>query len=279
MISSESLKGKVRNIAKEKNLSSQEILQMFFFERFLERLSNSRYRYNFVIKGGLLISSMIGIDNRTTMDMDATVKGIPLQEDRIKEIIASIISIDIDDGIIFEITDINHIREEDEYENFRIHLTANFGKMKNAMKLDITTGDEIIPREIEYFYPCMFEKTSIKILAYPLETILAEKYETIIKRNIATTRMRDYYDLYSLYHLRKDGIDFEVLKQAILATAAKRESLTFIKDAREIIEDIRIDSYLNDLWQVYLTDSPYAEQLNFLDTVEVVAIIADKIRD
>lgn len=201
---------------------------MFFFERFLESLSNSKYKFNFVIKGGLLISSMIGVDNRTTMDMDTTVKGISLQEDRIKEIVACIIRIDAHDGIVFEIIDINHIREEDEYENFRIHLIAHFGKIKNAMKLDITTGDEIIPREIEYFYPCMFEKASIRILAYPLETILAEKYETIIKRNIATTRMRDYYDLYSLYHLRKDEVDFEVLKQAIFATAAKRKSLSFI---------------------------------------------------
>lgn len=279
MISSESLKGKVRNIAKEKNLSSQEVLQMFFFERFLERLSNSDYKFNFIIKGGLLISSMIGIDNRSTMDMDTTVKGIPLQEDRIKEIVAGIVSIDVHDGIVFEITGINHIREEDEYENFRIHLIAHFGKIKNAMKLDITTGDEIIPREIEYSYHSMFEKTIIRILAYPLETILAEKYETIIKRNIATTRMRDYYDLYSLYHLRKDEIDFEVLKQAIFATAAKRESLSFIEEAKEIIEDIRIDSYLNDLWQVYLKDNPYIGQLKFIDAVAVVNIIAEKIRD
>lgn len=175
MISPESLKGKVKNISKSKRLSSQEVLQMFFFERFLERLSHSKYKFNFVIKGGLLISSMIGIDNRTTMDMDTTVKGIPLKEDVIKNIILEILGIEVGDGIQFEVTDITHIREEDEYENFRVHLTAIFGKIRNAMKIDITTGDVITPKEIEYVYPCMFREEGLKVLAYPIETILAEK--------------------------------------------------------------------------------------------------------
>ena len=277
MISSESLKGKVKNIAKSKSLSSQEVLQMFFFERFLERLSNSKYKFNFVIKGGLLISSMIGIDNRTTMDMDTTVKGIPLKEDAIKNIILEISGIEVGDGIQFEVTDITHIREEDEYENFRVHLTAIFGKIRNAMKIDITTGDVITPKEIEYVYPCMFREEGLKVLAYPIETILAEKYESAIKRNISTTRMRDFYDLYSLYHLRKEEIDFDVLKQAILSTARKRDSISFIREANEIIIDIKEDSYLKELWEVYLKDNPYIKELNFFDTVEVVKIIAEKV--
>ena len=277
MISSESLKGKVKNIAKSKRLSSQEVLQMFFFERFLERLSNSKYKFNFVIKGGLLISSMIGIDNRTTMDMDTTVKGIPLKEDAIKNIILEISGIEVGDGIQFEVTDITHIREEDEYENFRVHLTAIFGKIRNAIKIDITTGDVITPKEIEYVYPCMFREERLKVLAYPIETILAEKYESVIKRNISTTRMRDFYDLYSLYHLRKEEIDFDVLKQAILSTARKRDSISFIREANEIIIDIKEDSYLKELWEVYLKDNPYIKELNFFDTVEVVKIIAEKV--
>ena len=277
MISSESLKGKVKNITKSKSLSSQEVLQMFFFERFLERLSNSKYKFNFVIKGGLLISSMIGIDNRTTMDMDTTVKGIPLKEDAIKNIILEISGIEVGDGIQFEVTDITHIREEDEYENFRVHLTAIFGKIRNAMKIDITTGDVITPKEIEYVYPCMFREEGLKVLAYPIETILAEKYESVIKRNISTTRMRDFYDLYSLYHLRKEEIDFDVLKQAILSTARKRDSISFIREANEIIIDIKEDSYLKELWEVYLKDNPYIKELNFFDTVEVVKIIAEKV--
>lgn len=277
MISPESLKDKVKNIAKSKRLSSQEVLQMFFFERFLERLSHSKYKFNFVIKGGLLISSMIGIDNRTTMDMDTTVKGIPLKEDVIKNIILEILGIEVGDGIQFEVTDITHIHEEDEYENFRVHLIAIFGKIRNAMKIDITTGDVITPKEIEYVYPCMFREEGLKVLAYPIETILAEKYESVIKRNISTTRMRDFYDLYSLYRLRKEEIDFGVLKQAILSTAGKRDSMSFIQEANEIINDIKGDSYLKELWEVYLKDNPYIKELDFFDTVEVVNIIAEKI--
>ena len=203
MINIESIKGKIRSMAEKKNLKSQEVLQIYFFERFLERLSKSKYKNNFVIKGGFLISSLIGIENRTTMDMDTTIKGIALKEEKIKEIVQEIININVDDGIRFEIKDISYIREEDEYENFRISLIANVGKTKNPMKLDLTTGDAIIPKEIEYTYPCIFSKENIKIMVCPLETILAEKYETIFRRNIATTRMIDFYDLYTLYKLKK----------------------------------------------------------------------------
>lgn len=213
MINIESIKGKIRSMAEKKNLKSQEVLQIYFFERFLERLSKSKYKNNFVIKGGFLISSLIGIENRTTMDMDTTIKGIALKEEKIKEIVQEIININVDDGIRFEIKDISYIREEDEYENFRISLIANVGKTKNPMKLDLTTGDAITPREIEYTYPCIFSQEDIKIMAYPLETILAEKYETIIRRNITTTRMRDFYDLYTLYKLKKDEIDYKILKE------------------------------------------------------------------
>ena len=277
MISSESLKGKIRNIAHSKNLRSQEVLQMFFFERFLERLSKSKYKFNFVIKGGFLISSMIGIDNRTTMDMDTTIKGVPLKAEVIRNIVSEIINVEVDDGIEFEITDISHIREEDEYENFRVHLIANFGGIKNDMKIDITTGDAITPKEIEYLYPCMFQEESLRVLAYPLETILAEKYESVIKRNILTTRMRDFYDLYNLYNLRKEDINCDILKQAIISTATRRESLPIMKQVIEIIEDIKDDDYLKELWKVYLSDNSYVGDLNFLETVKVVEIIADSI--
>ena len=277
MIGSESLKGRVRNIANSKNLRPQEILQMFFFERFLDRLSKSKYKFNFVIKGGLLISSMIGIDNRTTMDMDTTIKGVPLQEEVIRNIVSEIINVKVDDGIEFEITDISHIREEDEYENFRVHLIANFEKIKNDMKIDITTGDAITPKEIEYLYPCLFQEESLRILAYPLETILAEKYESVIKRNIATTRMRDFYDLYNLYNLKKDEIDFGILTQAIISTAKRRDSLSLMKQAKDIVEDIKGDTYLEELWKAYLADNLYVGNLDFLETVKIVETIEETI--
>ena len=279
MINPASLKGKINNIAKNKNLSPQEVLQMFFFERFLERLSYSKYKSNFIIKGGLLISSIIGIDNRTTMDMDTTITGIPLKENIIKNIVSEIVSIEINDNIQFKIIDITDIREQDEYENFRIKLVAEFGKIKSIMKVDITTGDIIIPEKIEYSYPCMFNDKELNIFAYPIETILAEKYESIIKRNISTTRMRDFYDLYTLYGLRKEEFDSHSLKQAILSTAEKRGSISLMQEADEIIKDIEEDSYFEELWGIYLKDNPYITELKFKDTIEVVKIIAEMVRE
>ena len=279
MINIESIKGKIRSMAEKKNLKSQEVLQIYFFERFLERLSKSKYKNNFVIKGGFLISSLIGIENRTTMDMDTTIKGIALKEEKIKDIVEEIININVEDGIRFEIKDISYIREEDEYENFRISLIANVGKTKNPMKLDLTTGDAITPREIEYTYPCIFSKENIKIMAYPSETILAEKYETIIRRNIATTRMRDFYDLYTLYKLKKDEINYEILKEAVERTLNKRESWEIMQDYEEIIEDIKEDSYLRSLWEVYLSENKYIGDLTFDKVVDVVTIISNRVSE
>jgi hypothetical protein len=279
VINIESIKGKIRSLAEKKNLKSQEVLQIYFFERFLERLSKSKYKNNFVIKGGFLISSLIGIENRTTMDIDTTIKGIALKEEKIKDIVEEIININVEDGIKFEIKDISYIREEDEYENFRISLIANVGKTKNPMKLDLTTGDAITPREIEYTYLCIFSKENIKIMAYPLETIVAEKYETIIRRNITTTRMRDFYDLYTLYKLKKDEIDYEILKEAIKRTSNQRGSQKITQDYEEIIEDIKEDSYLRSLWEVYISENKYIGDLKFDNVVDVLTILSNRINE
>ena len=276
MINIESIKAKIRNLAKNNNLSSQEVLQMFLFERFLERLSKSEYRSNFVIKGGFLVSSLIGINNRTTMDMDSTIKGLPLTEETITKVVNSIINIEVNDGIQFEIKDVNYIRESDEYENFRVSLVANIGKTKNPMKLDLTTGDAITPREIEYSYPCIFHEKNIEVLAYPVETIIAEKYESIIKRNITTTRMRDFYDLYTLYNLKKSEIDIDILSTAIKRTSSKRESSQIMKISEEIIEDIQNDPYLKELWDVYVSENKYIGDLSFDNVVDVITIICEK---
>lgn len=175
----EQLKGAIRNIAKEKDLHAQEVLQIFMFERILERLSLSPYKKNFVLKGGLLISSMIGISERTTMDMDTTVRGIDMDEENIEKIVKEIFDIDTGDGITFRFEKIEPIREDDDYNNFRVHFVAEYGKIKNKMKIDITTGDEITPAAIEYSFHTMFDEKDIDVYAYTLETILAEKYESI----------------------------------------------------------------------------------------------------
>lgn len=274
----EQLKGAIRSMATKKNLRAQEVLQMFLFERILERLANSSYRNNFILKGGLLISSMIGISERTTMDMDTTVRGIQMEEDEIVKAVKEIISVDVSDGIEFEYESIEPIREEDAYNNFRIHLRAKYGKIDSPMKIDVTTGDVITPAAVQYEFPMLFDEKAIPVLAYTIETILAEKYETIIRRNIGTTRARDYYDLHTLYRSRREEIRTDILKEAVLHTAKKRESTEDIQDWRGIIQDIRDEPQMSLLWKNYVADNKYIGDLQFgevLDTVNEIAELLD----
>ena len=274
----EQLKGTIRSMAAKKNLRAQEVLQMFLFERILERMANSRFKDNFILKGGLLISSMIGITERTTMDMDTTVRGIQMEEDEIVSAVKEIVAIDVEDGIVFEYKGIEPIREEDAYNNFRVHLQAKYGKIDSPMKIDVTTGDAITPAAIQYDFPMLFEEKSIPVMAYTLETVLAEKYETIIRRNIGSTRARDYYDLHTLYRSRKCSVRPEILKAAVLHTAMKRDSVQDMQDWKEILKDIREEPEMYLLWDNYVAENTYIRELEFhivLDTVEEVAKLLD----
>lgn len=270
----EQLKGTIRHIAQQKNLRAQEVLQMYFFERILVRLASSEYRQNFILKGGLLISSIIGISERTTMDMDTTVRGIPMEEKEIISVVTEIISLDAEDGIAFEFQSIEPIRDDDAYNNFRVHVLAKYGKIRAPMKIDITTGDVITPSAIEYSYPLSFEKRVINIFAYSLESVIAEKYETIIRRSIGTTRMRDFYDLDTIYRHHRDEIDFELLRDAVLNTAEKRKSLDAIRNWREVFDAVKGDSYLHNLWKHYAKEYSWAENLTFSDVLKTVETIA-----
>ena len=276
-MTSEKLKGKIKSFSEKNNLKAQEVLQMYFFERFLTRLEKSRYRVNFIIKGGFLISSIIGIQNRTTMDIDTTIKGLPVKEEIIKEIILEILNIEVNDEIEFVLGKIENIREISEYENYRLHLTANFEKIKNPLKIDITTGDVIIPSEIEYSYETIF-KEKLNILAYSLETLIAEKYETIIKRNITTTRLRDFYDIYMIFKLKNDKINVNNLKQAIRETAKNRNSTEEILESKEILEDIKNDEYLNKQWNIYKNENKYVDNIQFSEILKLLNKIADIIQ-
>ena len=274
----EQLKGSIRSMAAKKNLRAQEVLQMFLFERILERLAASKYQNNFILKGGLLISSMIGISERTTMDMDTTVRGIQMEEDEIVAAVNEILAIDVGDGITFEYKGIEPIREEDAYNNFRVHLRAKYGKIDSPMKIDVTTGDVITPAAIQYDFPMLFDDKTVPVMAYTLETVLAEKYETIIRRNIGTTRARDFYDLHTLYRSRKNEIRPEILKAAVLHTAQKRDSVDDIHDWKDILTDIREEPNLYLLWDNYVADNKYIGELAFhevLDTVDEVAKLLD----
>ena len=273
-MTSEKLKGKIKSFSEKNNLKAQEVLQMYFFERFLTRLEKSRYRVNFIIKGGFLISSIIGIQNRTTMDIDTTIKGLPVKEEIIKEIILEILNIEVNDEIEFVLGKIENIREISEYENYRLHLTANFEKIKNPLKIDITTGDVIIPSEIEYSYETIF-KEKLNILVYSLETLIAEKYETIIKRNITTTRLRDFYDIYMIFKLKNDKINVNNLKQAIWETAKNRNSIEEILESKEILEDVKNDEYLNKQWNIYKKENKYVDNIQFSEILKLLNKIAD----
>lgn len=270
MKSAEQIKGAVKNIAKEMNLKPQEILQIFMFERLVERLSVSKYKENFILKGGLLIASMIGIAERTTMDMDTTIQGLPMEEQEMERILKEILGIDVEDGICFEFMGMQPIREDDEYNNFCASISAQYGKMNIPMKIDITTGDKITPRQIDYGYKFMFEEKSVLVKAYTLETILAEKYETVIRRNIGNTRARDFYDLFVLMKIKKNEIRWDILKEAVLATSEKRGSSEELKEYQEIIEEMRESDFLRRIWTKYKAENTYSEGIRFDDTLDIV---------
>lgn len=224
MKSPEQLKGLIRNFAIEKDISAQEVLQTYMFERLIERLSISQYRDNFILKGGLLISSIIGIEERTTMDMDTTIRGIAVTEKKLVSIVKDIINLDILDGINFRYSGIKSIKKIDSYNNYSVSIIANYGKIKVPLKIDITTGDTIVAKEIKYKYKLSFEDRSVIVLAYSIETILAEKLETVLSRGVLNTRSRDFYDIYSLFKIKEREIDFALLREAIIATTKNRET-------------------------------------------------------
>ncbi len=266
----EQLKGAIRNLAKEKGLHAQEILQIFMFERIIERLSLSPYKDKFILKGGLLISAILGVAERTTMDMDTTIKGFPMDETSIRNAIIEILNCPVNDGIKFQFLGLTPIREDDEYENCRVSIQATYGKIKTPMKIDITTGDEITPKEIQFSYPFLFDDRQVLVKAYTQETILAEKYETIIRRNVGNTRARDFYDLHLLYRLYQGNADWDLLKQALLATAKKRTSLSILQDAKRILPILEESAVLQDLWKRYRAHNLYAEQITYPAIMETL---------
>lgn len=240
----EQLKGAIRNLAKKKGIHAQEVLQIFMFERIIERLSVSPYKDRFILKGGLLISAILGVAERTTMDMDTTVKGLPMDEQSIRKAISEILDQPVDDGIEFQLLDLTPIREDDEYENFRASIQATYGKMKIPMKIDITTGDEITPKEIQFSYPFLFDDRRVMVKAYTQETILAEKYETIIRRNVGNTRARD--------------------------------SLSVLQDTKRILLALEESTVLQDLWKRYQAQNLYAREITYPAIMETVKEFTEK---
>lgn len=260
-------KDKLRSIiskkAKGDSSLSGQLYQMFFFERILERLSKSQYKHNIILKGGLLLSSLIGDDKRTTKDMDATLKSMPLEKGNIHSIFKKILSIDLKDDVIFEILDIKDIREEDEYGGFKVNIMATMDNIKIHLAVEITTGDKITPREINYNYNSFFENKKIPILAYTTETIIAEKYHTVVARGLLNTRMKDFYDIYILVSRNKDIINIDNLKIAIKNTFEHRKTEIDILEIQEIITDISKDKEMKNPWKNYQKNAIYAKGIPF----------------
>ena len=269
MKTSEQIKGAIRNISKKTGVNPNSLLQMCLFEGILEKISKSKYRENFILKGGLLISSLIGVDVRSTMDMDTTLRGIPLNEVSITNILNEILAIEIDADIEYKLIKLSPIRQEDVYEDFCASISCIFGKINATLNIDITTGDVITPREMNYSYSKILEEGTIPIMTYTIETILAEKFETISSRNITTTRARDFYDLYMIYSIYKDKIDKDILRKAIERTSKYRGSFETALQYKEIVELFRESETPKKLWKKYIQNNPYAKDVDFLDTISV----------
>lgn len=264
------LKAFIKKKAKEKNVSAQLVLQNYMLERLLERISLSPYKNNFILKGGFLISSIVGIDERTTMDLDTTIKGFTLTHESILNIFNEICSIDIEDDVEFEVANVADIRKIGDYPGIRVFMKANYPPISVPLTVDVTTGDIITPKEIEYSLYLLFDERSISILAYNLETILAEKIETVLSRNIASTRPRDYYDLYTLYVFHGNTCDRKVLRTALENTTNKRGSKHILNDYLEIIQEIRNSDELNAIWKKYSKEYEYAKDISFEETCNIL---------
>ncbi len=271
-----SFKAKIKNIAREKGIPAQQVQQNYLIEQVLKLISESRYKDSFIVKGGFLIGQMIGLDKRTTMDLDVTLKGLPLNGENILAIFTEIVNRP-SEGFQFEIDKLEPIRQDDEYGGFSLKLNAAFDTLREVVFIDITTGDQITPREIVYQLQSVFSEDKLEVWTYNLETVLAEKLETIIRRGAASTRPRDRYDLYTLYHLRKDEINVPVLKSAVHNTAKKRDSLDALTNWENQLDAIRSSDYQNQLWFRYQKSFRYASEISFEESVEVVAIILNNL--
>lgn len=270
------LKAIIGNRAKESGVPPQLVMQNYLLERLLERISLSLWRNKVVVKGGMLISSLVGVDRRSTKDLDATVRGLPLTHESAERAFREIAAVEADDDFSFEFVRTEDIREADDYPGIRVHLLASYDKMRSPVTVDVTTGDKITSDAVEYSYPLMFDNRSLSLMAYPLPTTLAEKLETVVSRGIANTRPRDYYDLRTLWLTRKAEVELGVLRDALAATSEKRGSFGGMGRYREVMAEVTSDAVMQDRWTAYAHRYPYVGSMTLAEACEtVVAIMED----
>lgn len=270
---SRQLKDKVSNLSGNDSKKAQTLIRKYMMERFLARISHSKYKNNFILKGGMLVSALVGVESRATMDIDTTVRMLPLTKDNAIEVIAEIMKIDLDDDIFYEIKKVEDIMEEHDYSGVRFTISVTLEKLRDTIKIDISTGDEITPSAIEFSYPMMFDDERINIWSYNLETMLAEKLETVIARSTLNTRMRDFYDIHILWSEKANMINIETLRRAIVNVARKRGTLELFDNMDEILDDIVESDYLRNNWNNYRKGSYYVGDLEWADVLETTVNI------
>lgn len=274
----EQIKGRIKSVAKQNNADARTLMRIYMMERFLERLAQSEYRDNFIIKGGILVTAMIGVAHRSTMDIDTSMKNLNLSAEDALRVVNQVKDIDIDDGVSFEVKDVSNIMDEMEYPGIRVTMNANVGRLITPLKIDISTGDVITPRAIEFNYDLLLEDRSISLWSYNLETILAEKLQTVLARGILNTRMRDFYDIWMLLDTYEDKVNKAVLKDAFAATCKKRGTDHLQEQAEEIIKIIEADEQLQVLWRAYQKKYSYAADIDYASVISGVRKLMDWIR-
>jgi predicted nucleotidyltransferase component of viral defense system len=269
------LKDKIKNLALKNHVPAQAVLQNFMLERLLERISLSKYKDMLILKGGMLIASMVGINNRTTMDMDATLRGYPLSEETIREAFLEICAMHLDDDITLVLDHIVPIREDDEYGGYRVAIIAKYESINTPLKIDITTGDIITPDAIRYTFHSNFEDKLIEVWAYNIETILAEKVETILRRSVLNTRPRDFYDVSIIIKTQRKAIKKKIFITALNATSKKRGSLLAVQKKETILRTIQSDTIMRQRWDRYCRENYYAKGIAFDDVIGLLIDIVN----
>ena len=275
MLTQAQLKGKIKSLAKNKNADARILMRLYMMERFLERISRSPYADDFVIKGGILVTSMLGIAQRSTMDIDTSIRNFNLTENDALQIAKEIGEINLDDGVTFEIKHAERIMDDMEYPGIRLAADAISDGMITPIKIDISTGDAITPRAIEYQYKLLLEDRSIRLLSYNLETVLGEKLQTILVRGVLNTRMRDFYDVYTLLLRYRRDVDIDVFREAFAATCRKRETVGLIHAGQKIIQGIRDDGNLRKLWEAYCRKYSYVADISYEKVMDSIVKLFD----
>lgn len=272
-----SLKAKIRNIAKSKNIPAQVILQNYMFERFLNRLSASEYKEKFVLKGGMLVAAIVGIDNRATMDLDTTLKNLPLTPEAIEKALKEIFAIDLNDDVSFSLKGISPIREDDIYGGYRVALDAVYETIVTPMTIDVSTGDVITPNAVKYNFTGIFDdELTFEVRAYNIETVLAEKVETILRRSVFNTRPRDFYDAYIL--ITTQNFDKAVFAEALDKTIEHRGTRNQINDFDSTMEVISESADLQRMWSNYQSQFSYAKDISFEYTCNAIKGLLSEIK-